>query len=598
MARAPDGRRRPGDQEGATLSDQKDPCEETPATTEGLSPPAQTSTTVGTSRSSGSRPVPVDSRLTVVLLNLAELYGTLQGARNFEAAFDRLVGQLWRQVPGLHTGAAAGMLMDQAVCARTRGEPLREQRLLSLALRLLEAVHGPGGPLVADALVALGLAHRRLGETWQEMGTFERALDVEEQFFGKSSARAALTRSRLDVAYGDFWAKERELELLEDAASLAEQQHGLCSPEVVAALVLLAQACGDVGRAPRQKELLERALRGAELLLEQSLLGRGGEGDPSPIAAVLALLARAHLALGEPKLQQERLERALGAILAAPSEGSERPEASALELELAMAHLRLGEVQLAEGLCRRAVSSRGQRLGAAHPLVSESLVHLGLACAALGDEARWVDHLDRAAWSLLHSRCVPLHRRRPAALRLARKALADVGGGADHLWFLNEERTWASASTAKVPAGPALQPAASRANGSPAAAPGESHSARSAFAWSARSLPEEGLAMRPVPNAMEPTSEEDEHPSPLGELAVASENSLTLSSSSAAEDSLLRSARSSSLEVTMRSISPLESDSPSTRRRGAVSEAPGLHANASRRACENGAGAKPTIQAL
>jgi tetratricopeptide (TPR) repeat protein len=237
--------------------------------------------------------------------------------------------------------------------ARADYEQARD--LVSRTLQLAEHAYGPSHPVVAAALVNLGILRYELGELDAAREAHERALSIGEAASGPNHTRVANTLGNLGIVLQGLGRLDAAREAQERALRIEEAAYGPDSPEVAKTLANLGGILHELGDLDRAREGLERALA-----IEEVAHGP----DHTEVARTLGNLGIILHGLGELDAAREAQERALGIEEAAY--GPDHPELAKTLGNLGFILHDLGELNTAQVATKRALTIFTASYGADH----------------------------------------------------------------------------------------------------------------------------------------------------------------------------------------------------------------------------------------
>jgi serine/threonine-protein kinase len=169
-----------------------------------------------------------------------------------EGAYDEAIALLEPLVEATRTDTVAGVhqgLLTQLGSAHFyAGRYDTTEALVTRALALYRAQHGPAHPLVADQLVTLGAVQFQRGAFAAAEQRYREALAITEPWYGPDhhATAAGLTMLGRALAAQEEWGAARPL--LERALAIQERVRGPVHPRVASALNELATVAAGEGR--------------------------------------------------------------------------------------------------------------------------------------------------------------------------------------------------------------------------------------------------------------------------------------------------------------------------------------------------------------
>ena len=239
------------------------------------------------------------------------------------------------------------------------------ERLMRLALQIVEQSCGPQHPTVANRLTNLALLLRDIGRVTEAEPLMRRALQIGEQSCGPDHPDVAAAMNNLALLLQDTNRLSEAEPLFRRALQIAEQSYEPDHPNVAKALNNLAQLLKETNRLGEAEPLMQRALK----ITEQCY----GPDHPE-VATTLSNLARLFEETSRLSDAESLLRRALQI-----NEESYEPDHPAIAAGLNnLAHIlrvtnRLSD---AEPLVRRALKIFEQSYGSEHPDVANTLNNL------------------------------------------------------------------------------------------------------------------------------------------------------------------------------------------------------------------------------
>jgi serine/threonine-protein kinase len=251
--------------------------------------------------------------------------------------------------------------------------------------------------LEVDLQAALGALHRERGELTESMRAYQRELEVAERAFGPESMLTGKALSDLSIAFYDLGEYEKSIEVGERALALDEKTLGPHHPGVGETLSNLTQSYNEVGRLQDSVRALQRA--------DSLLRPMAAPGNP--------WLGSVQVNLAGTYEYQGRYGEALRLLHPVLAE-QKAPDVVAGALgEMGSVLNRQGKFREALPLLEKALALQESTYGKEHPITSGSLLGIGIARIGLGQPARAVEALERAA------RLAPLQRWMRGSIRLA-----------------------------------------------------------------------------------------------------------------------------------------------------------------------------------
>jgi DNA-binding SARP family transcriptional activator len=321
----------------------------------------------------------------------------------------------------LATAETADLLCRTGSYLRTLGQPARALPLLTRALTIAEAVHGPEHPEVAACLNALGSMHQDRGEYEVAESLHLRSLAIWERSLGADDLAVALPLNDLGTLYVTQGRYRDGEAALRRVLAIQERRLGIDDPAVGITLNNLGGHAHMAGRYEEADRFFTRALALRRRLLGPdhptvanvlSNLGslaydRGHDEDAIRLFVEAERTYRltfrdGHWMMGKALHgqalvlhRQRRLERSdelHQAVLALwrPSLGDDHPRVTRVLSSLARLRDDQGRHEEAEALHEQAVETQERTLGTGHPDVAASLLNLARHHSLLGRRERAV----------------------------------------------------------------------------------------------------------------------------------------------------------------------------------------------------------------
>jgi tetratricopeptide (TPR) repeat protein/predicted Ser/Thr protein kinase len=240
---------------------------------------------------------------------------------------------------------------------------------------------GSSPAVEAELAATLGAIHRERGEFSEAMRDYQRELEVAERGFGRESAQTGKALSDLSIAFYDLEQYEQSIVYSERGLAVDEKVLGPQHPGVGETLSNLSQSYNELGRLDDSVRVLERA--------DRILRPVAAPGNP--------WLGVVQVNLGGTYDSQGRYEEALAVFRAALAEQKAPDVVAALTSGIGsvLCHQR----KFAEALPfhEKALALNESVFGSDHPIVAGPLLGIGLDRLGLGQPAKAVAPLERAA---------------------------------------------------------------------------------------------------------------------------------------------------------------------------------------------------------
>jgi tetratricopeptide (TPR) repeat protein len=185
---------------------------------------------------------------------------------------------------------------------RTRAQFTSARQLLTRALAINEAVHGPEDPEVAITLRNLGRVQWQLGELEEARASQRRALAIQEAVYGLEHPEVAITLGDLGRVQWQLGEFEQARATQRRALAIKEAVYGLEHPEVAATL-------GNLGIVQQQLGEFEqaRATQRRALAIKEAVYG----AEHPEVARTLANLGLVQEQLGELEEARTHMQHAV-----------------------------------------------------------------------------------------------------------------------------------------------------------------------------------------------------------------------------------------------------------------------------------------------
>ncbi len=196
----------------------------------------------------------------------------------------------WTELLGADHPDVGTALTNIGLILSDRGDLDGAQRLYERALRIKEAAYGPEHPSLAATLAGLGVIANQRGQIELALGYQTRALHISEKELGARHPHLAIARFNVAELYLYVNRAKEARGYLDAARDVFVEQGGPNDAYVLYADVSLAKCDIADGQPTAAIARVQPALKAFS----------AADADPSDLAAVKFVLARADRALGKP----------------------------------------------------------------------------------------------------------------------------------------------------------------------------------------------------------------------------------------------------------------------------------------------------------
>ena len=339
-----------------------------------------------------------EKRLVQVKKGVDLLAGLLKGInpdnekKGGPTVYDQLRGSIARaasQLEGDSVGdavAVANLQSELGETLRVLGDAKAAVPILQKAQATLEKELGPDNGETLEATTRLALAYEDSGRRDLAIPILERELAIRQAKLGPDAADTLLSMNNLASAYQYGGQLPRAIPLYEDALAGRTKKLGPTHRFTLNTLNNLATAHLDSGNTAEALKLFQRALDGRAATL--------GEGHAMTLASVNNLAAT-YTNLGDYDRAIPLFERAVATLRG--KFGDNNPLTIQAVDNLSIVFGRARKFDRAFELNRESYRQRAANLGADHILTLLSLSNLGMTYRDLGQLAKAVPLVEKAA---------------------------------------------------------------------------------------------------------------------------------------------------------------------------------------------------------
>jgi tetratricopeptide (TPR) repeat protein len=262
--------------------------------------------------------------------------------------------------------------VEEALAAHARADAIFERTL------------GPRHPFLSISLNNHGVTLMSAGHFEQALERFSRVLSIREEVYGQGHPRTALPLLNMGEVFHYRGEHARAVEQLRQAIQVSRSARTAALWEVGEATGFLVGSLRELGR-------FDEALRTQQALLAE-LRQVKGEQDRL-VAAALVALAEVHAARGS---HEEAARAARDALAMADAVRDGRVVALSAARVAGEAHARLGRLEVALELARRAEKEARANTGEQHPSFADARMLSAAVLTARGEHAEAIAAAEQA----------------------------------------------------------------------------------------------------------------------------------------------------------------------------------------------------------